>query len=251
VQGIRQDVLVVCLALTETDWYKRQLRDFPIRSFDEASAPAIYRGLNPVAPTWKAHSMTDEQIEQASQPRLLPQDLPIQIGPINHTLRKNTPIYSHDYAVIRILQDNLGKRPVAWSLTTGGDFYGLNQYILQQGLVMRLQTAMVDTTSKEVDLHRVLGVPLDIPTTDRLVWETYRYAGLGETSSAALEPTARGVAGNLALPFAQLAYAYQGKGDGPNAVKNLERASKLSPNPALKRALLNLLAEPGGDSTPK
>jgi hypothetical protein len=195
--------------------------------------------------------MTDEQIEQASQPRLLPQDLPIQIGPINHTLRKGMPVYSHDYAVIRILQDNLGKRPVAWSLTTGGDFYGLNRYVLQQGLVMRLQTASVDTSSKDVDLQRVLGVPLDIPTTDRLIWDTYRYAGLGETSSASLEPTARGVAGNLALPFAQLAYAYQGKGDRANALKNLERASKLSPNPALKRALLNLLAEPGADSAAK
>jgi hypothetical protein len=146
------------------------------------------------------------------------------------------------------LQDNLGRRPIAWSLTTGSDFYGLNDYVLQQGLVMRLETARVDTTRRDVDLHRVLGIALDIPTTNRLAWETYRYAGLGETSSAALEPTARGVAGNLALPFAQLAYAYQGKGDREAALKNLERASSLSPNPSLKRALLNLLAQPGADS---
>ncbi len=248
VQGIRRDVLVVCLALTETDWYKRQLRDFPIRPFDEASAPAIWRGQNPVAPTWKAHSMTDEQILAAAQPRLLPEDLTLQIGPITHALRKGTPIYSHDYAVIRMLQDNLGRRPIAWSLTTGGEFYGLNDYILQQGLVMRLQPARVDTTGSTVDTHRILGVSMDVATTDRLVWETYRYAGLGRSSSAALEPTARGVAGNLALPFAQLAYAYMARGDRNTAIKNLERASTLSPNPALRQGLLNLLAEPGGDS---
>ncbi|HWA56074.1 MAG TPA: DUF2723 domain-containing protein, partial [Gemmatimonadales bacterium] len=186
VQGIRKDVLVVCLALTETDWYKRQLRDFPVRSFDEAAAPKIWQGLNPVAPTGPAHSMTDEQIQAAAQPRLLPEDVTIQIGPITHTLRRGTPIYSHDYAVIRMLQDNLGKRPIAWSLTTGGEFYGLNNYMTQQGLVMRLQSTPVDTASKTIDNHRVLGVALDIPTTDRLVWETYRYAGLGKTSSAAL-----------------------------------------------------------------
>jgi hypothetical protein len=248
VQGIRQDVLVVCLALTETDWYKRQLREFPVRPFDEAAAPKIWQGRNPVMPTWKAHSMSDDQIEAAAQPRLLPQDMTLQIGPISHMLARGTPIYSHDYAVIRILQDNLGKRPIAWSLTTGGEFYGLNNYILQQGLVMQLQTARVDTTRKDVDVHRVLGVAMDIPTTDRLVWDTYRYARLGESSSAALEPTARGVAGNLALPFAQLAYAYQGLGERDSALKNLERASSLSPNPALKRALLNLLAQPSGDS---
>jgi Protein O-mannosyl-transferase TMEM260-like len=247
VQGIRQDVLVVCLALTETDWYKRQLRDWPIRPFSEASAPPIWRDRNPVAPTWKPHSMTDAQIA-AAQPALLPQDVTLQIGPITHTLPKGTPVYSHDYAVIRLLQDNLGRRPIAWSLTTGADFYGLNRYVLQQGLVMRLQTTAVDTSRTDVDLHRVLGVPLDVPTTDRLAWETYRFARLGERSSASLEPTARGVAGNLALPFAQLAYAYQARGDREAALKNLERASQLSPNPALRQALLNLLAEPGADS---
>ena len=247
VQGTRQDVLVVCLALTETDWYKRQLRDWPIRPFSEASAPAIWKGRTPVAPTWKPHSMTDAQIA-AAQPALLPQDVTLQIGPITHTLPKGTPVYSHDYAVIRLLQDNLGRRPIAWSLTTGADFYGLDRYVLQQGLVMRLLTAPVDTTRKDVDLHRVLGVPLDVPTTDRLAWETYRFARLGESSSSSLEPTARGVAGNLALPFAQLAYAYQGRGDREAALKNLERASRLSPNPALRQALLKLLAEPGADS---
>ncbi len=44
VNGVRQDVLVVCLALTETDWYKRQLRDNPIRPFDEVAAPDIWKG---------------------------------------------------------------------------------------------------------------------------------------------------------------------------------------------------------------
>ncbi len=116
---------------------------------------------------------------------------------------------------------------------------------------MQLQTAKVDTTGKGVDTHKILGVNLDVPTTDRLVWETYRYAGLGKTSSAELEPTARGVAGNLALPFAQLAYAYMSAGDRNTALKNLERASLLSPNPAIKQGLLNLLAEPGGDSAVK
>jgi len=248
VQGIRRDVLVVCLALTETEWYKRQLREFPTRPFDEREAPAIWQGQHPVAPTWKPHSLSDEQIAAAQQPVLLQQDMAVQIGPISHTLPKGTPIYSHDFAVIRLLQDNLGRRPIAWSVTTGSDFYGLNNYVLQQGLVMRLQTAPVDTTRKDVDLHRVLGVALDVPTTDRLAWETYRYARLGEVNAAGLEPTARGVSGNLALPFAELAYAYQARGDREATTKNLERASLLSPNPAMKRALLNLLAQPGADS---
>jgi hypothetical protein len=247
VQGVRQDVLVVCLALTETDWYKRQLREYPARSFDAAAAPAIWKDRPAVVPTWKPHSMSDDQI-LAAQGVLLPQDVPLQIGPISHLLRKGTPVYSRDFAVLRILQDNLGRRPIAWSMTTGGEFYGLDRYILQQGLVMQLQTAVVDTTRPDVDTRRILGVPLDVPTTEALAWRTYRYAGLVQANVAELEPTAMGVANNLSLPFAQLAYAYERRGQREEALRNLGRAGELSSNPAMKRALMTLLAPPVGDS---
>lgn len=248
VQGVRRDVLVVCLALTETDWYKRQLRDFPTRPFDEAAAPALWKGRSPVAPTWKPHSLTDQQI-LAAQGVMLSEDITLQIGPITHVIRKGTPLYSRDFAVLRILQDNLGRRPIAWSMTTGGEFYGLERYVLQQGLAMQLQTQMVDTTRADVDNHRVLGVALDVPTTEALSWDTYRYARLGQRDVGSLEPTAMGVANNLSLPFAQLAYAYEARRDRDRAVKNLSRAGELSTNPSLKRALMSILAPPLGDSS--
>ncbi len=247
VQGVRQDVLVVCLALTETDWYKRQLREFPTRPFDEAAAPALWKGRSPVAPDWKPHSLSDQQIA-AAQGVVLSEDVTLRIGPITHVIPKGTPVYSRDFAVLRILQDNLGRRPVAWSMTTGGEFYGLDRYVLQQGLAMQLQTQPIDTTRTDVDNHRVLGVALDVPTTDALAWNTYRYARLGQGNAGDLEPTAMGVANNLSLPFTQLAYAYESRRDRERAIKNLSRAGELSTNPALKRALMTLLAPPVGDS---
>jgi hypothetical protein len=247
VQGIRQDVLVVCLALAETDWYKKQLRDWPIRPFDEASAPAVWQNRNPEPPRHPPHSFTDQQILSA-QPMLLPQDVPLQIGAIRHVLPKGTPLYSRDFLVLRMLQDNLGKRPIAWSLTTGGEFYGLDPYLLQQGLVMAMQQQAVDTTRADVDLQRILGVAMDVPTTDTLMWQTYRYAELMERDAPNLEPTAAGVANNLSLPFAQLAYAYEARGDRERAVENLTRAGRLSSNPALGRALQTLIATPPGET---
>lgn len=248
VAGIRQDVTVVCLALAETDWYKRQLRDNPVRAFDEATAPAIWRGLDPVRPDWRLHSMSDAQIAQAV-PVLLPEDVAIQIGPIRHLLPKDTPVYSRDFAVLRILQDNAGRRPIAWSMTTGGEFYGLDPYLLQQGLVMRLQTSPVDTGRADLDYHGILGLPMDPVTTARLAWETYRYAGLGDQPVAPLEPTAAGVANNLSLPFAQLAYWYQSIDSMDEAVRNLTRAANLSSNPAMRQALLTLLTQPPTDGS--
>ncbi len=250
VQGVRRDVVVVCLALTETDWYKRQLREFPVRPFEETAAPALWKGRNPITPTWKVHSLSDEQIE-ASRPVMLSEDIALQIGPIAHRLRKGTPVYSRDFAILRILQDNSGRRPIAWSMTTGGEFYGLERYLLQTGLVMQLQPQLVDTTRADVDNRRILGLSLDIPTTDALLWTTYRYAGLERGRVADLEPTAQGVANNLSLPFAQLAYAYESRKDRAQAVRNLTRAGQLSTNPALQRALQSLLLPEPGDSAPR
>lgn len=115
---------------------------------------------------------------------------------------------------------------------------------------MQLQPTPPDTTQPGIDTHRILGVPLDMPTTERLAWETYRYARLLDGPHGRLEPTAAGVANNLSLPFAQLAYGYESRGDGPKALENLTRAGKLSSNPNLQRALQALLLPSTGDSAP-
>ena len=246
--GIRADVQVVCLALAETDWYKQQLRDLPVRPFDEAAAPAIWRGRSPTVPNWPLHSLTDAQIHQA-EGRLLPEDVAIRLGPITDTLRKGTALYSRDFLVLRILQENLGRRPIAWSMTTGPGYYGLEPYLLQQGLAMSLQTAPVDTTRSDISTRRILGVAVDIPTTDRLAWDSYRFAGLVERGSTGLEPTSATASNNLSLSFAQLAFAYQDQGDHERAVRNAARAAQLSPNPGFQAAIQRLLEQPLSDST--
>lgn len=246
VQGIRRDVTVVCLALAETDWYKRQLRDNPPRPFDPATAPAIWRDSAAVLPSGPVHSLRDADI-LAAQPTMLAEDVTVPIGPIRTVLPRRTVLTGADFVVLRILQENLGRRPIAWSLTTGRDFLGLDRYLVQQGLVFRLASAVPDTADRNLDFHRVLGAPLDVATTSRLAFETYRYAGLlaPGVSAQDLEPTAAGVAGNLSLPLAQLAYAYQARNDAARALQAAEWAGQLSPNPALRRALMQVVGEVG------
>ncbi len=254
VAGIRQDVTLVCLALAQTPWYIRQLRDNPQRAFDEASAPAIWRGKAGPMPDWPVHSMTDAQIDQITgsftvlrEPRAVP------AGAGRYTLPANVYINPNQIVLARILQENVGKRPVSWSMTTGRDFRGLDPFMIQQGMAYLVSPTAPDTTNPGLEIGRLTGTLMDLIVTDSLAWHTYRYSGLLEASEEAvsnLEPTARGMAFNLGLPFTQLALAYQARGDRDRTLANLERAAKLVADPQIKQALQQIRMEPltGPDS---
>ncbi len=244
VEGIRRDVTIVCLALANTHWYARQLREGAVPQFDESTAPPIWQGRGAARPDWPTLPMTDAEIE-AAYPRQLGEAVSVTFGPYRRTYAAGTVFYTSDFVAARVVQQNLGRRPVAWSVTTGRNFLSLDPYLVQKGLVFELQPSEPDSLAPGIDRQRLAGALLDVPTTDRLVWETYRYAGLRTaTTPRDLEITSRSFASTLALPPTQLAYAYQMAGDEPRMVRNLELAFELSPNPALASALSQVRMRP-------
>ena len=240
VANVRQDVTVVCLALANTDWYMRQLRDNPVRPVDRNALPAVWRGALRPPPTQPLHTMTDSMIGSAMSGYVVPQNQRVTLGSVSRNLKAGTFLLPNDILTLSIVQQNVGRRPIVWAITTGREFGGLSEYVVQQGLGYSLRSSRPDTTSPALDTRRLAGAPLDIPTTERLVWDTYRYADLLHGDVTKLETTSASIASTLSLPFTQLTYAYSARGQQENLLRVLDRAMQLTPNQSLRTALAEL-----------
>ena len=244
VEGIRPDVTIFCLALAQTDWYLRQLRDNPTRSFSDSAAAPFWRGRAGPRPDWPVHTMTDAEIDGVvGVLHPVQQATPVQLGPIAHVIPAGAVLAPNDVGVLRMIQQNLGRRPIAWGVSTGRNFLGLDSYIVQQGMAYALFPSLPDSTNASYAPRSIGGTLLDIPTTTRLVDEVYRYAALDSIPDRArLENAAEGIASNLSQPPLLLAVAADARGDGPTALRYLEMAERMRPDPQLKAAIEQIRA---------
>jgi hypothetical protein len=257
----------VNLSLVNTDWYIRQLRDLPARPYrPDANAVRLF-GRDAGAPpscspaqldslnAWAdrahrrrpdlsrgrpmcLHTMNDAQID-VLEPQLLPMDIPFQAGTIRHTYRQGTPFYVKDVMVLRIILENIGRRPIFFAMTAGtGNRMGLDKYVLQQGIHFKLFPDTVQLTAGHVP--GLFNALLDVERTRVLAWDMFKYARLLERDTLVLEPTDDNIAGNLGFVFMSLGDAYRQLGDMNQMVANYKRAGHLSPNPELQRFLKQL-----------
>jgi hypothetical protein len=252
VDGIRRDVTVVCLALANTDWYMRQLRDAPTRPLDETALPPVWRSRIIPRPTMPAHTMTDSMIDASMRGYLVAAPQDVKLGPLTRTLPKGTFLYPNDILTLALVQQNLGRRPIVWGATAGRSFAGLGDYVVQRGLGYELLPERPDTTNGDLDLHRLTGVPLDVRATEQLVFSTYRYGKLASRGARELESTSASVAATLGLPPALLVYAYVGRRDRSRMREAAELSSNLSGSRDLRAALQAIVdsvtLETGGPS---
>ncbi|MEO5588383.1 MAG: DUF2723 domain-containing protein [Gemmatimonadaceae bacterium] len=176
VEGVRQDVLVLVTSYLNTDWFVRQIIRRPVREYDAARGPAIYRGK-----TWprpKGSPLTWTYAEADAQPDFMElresqvfkqRNITATIDPAK--LPQPGYLTRDQIVVLTLIKDAYPERSVYFSTGGYGRPLGLSNYSLRQGLVEKL---VENPIVPNKDTIQVGDSYLDVPRTLALWTQVYK-----------------------------------------------------------------------------
>ncbi len=180
VENIRPDVTVAVLSLMNTDWFARGIIRRPVREYDAARGPAVYRDRAWPAPKHSPLNMTLEEADSVPQVMLVDKPVGFRANGLNLTIDpKALPqvqggglLERADLLLLRMIADSWPERPIYISRTTGnyGEQLGLAPHLLSQGLARKL-VLTPDTTSSDIVMVQGSGwFDLD---RSKALWDTF------------------------------------------------------------------------------
>ena len=170
VEGVRQDVMVLVTSYLNTDWFVRQIIRRPVREYDAAKGPAIYRGKTwpkPKGPPLKwTYAEADAQPEwiELREPQVFRQRNIVTTIPPGYLTRDQI-------VTLSLIKDAYPERSVYFSTGGYGRSLGLAKYSLRQGVVEKLVENPIVPSRDTVQIGDGY---LDVPTTYALWTQIYK-----------------------------------------------------------------------------
>ena len=241
VEGFRPDVTVVCLALAQTAWYIKLIRDQPhVDATREMLAP-VWRDAPLIPVTRPLHGITDQAID-GFRPFRAGEALTLDLG--GHGVARlpaGAIIWPRDITVSEVLRQNAGHRAVAWSVSASDALYGLGPRLAQQGMALVMPIDTVDSRSLIGGTAAGPGgTPLDLATSRRLIDENWWFGKLETEGSARLDANIQAIAGAIAGPITQVGAALLLRGDTVGGMRMLERAVRIANDSTANAILMRL-----------
>jgi hypothetical protein len=170
VEGVRQDVLVLVTSYLNTDWFVRQMIRNPVRVYDAAKGPAIYR--NKTWPVPKGPPLKMSFMEADSIPAYWEIRQPMSFQQRNLVATIQPGYLTRDQIIVlRLIKDAYPERSIYFSTGGYGRTLGLGNYTLRQGLAEKLVEAPI-VASK--DTVRVADGFVDVQRTSELWNNVYK-----------------------------------------------------------------------------
>lgn len=239
VEGVRQDVTLINLSLANLPWYLHQLATQPVRPFDPAHAPAIYRSMAPAAaPSGPALQLSDSEIAGMGPVRISEDGL-FTAGTFTLPVRKGQYLRTADQVILYTIATYLpARRPVTFGVSSGrGSWLGLDPALVFQGLAFKV-VPRADTVKRWT--RGIQGIMVDTARTALLADSVFRYGKLLNGDTLDLEPAAQQVATSFSMPFLELGNAAAVRGDMRRALAYFRRGYQLNPSAPLAEVIARL-----------